>query len=210
MNILFLGPSCPRIEEHLIKQGHIVHCQEQPVSLGYLETNLFNFGISYRYRHILPPEIINYFQGNIINLHISLLPWNRGSDPNLWSFLDDTPKGVTIHKLSEKIDAGDILLQQEMTFDINKETLKTTYIALSNAVEDLFIKNADLLLFNKIIPKRQLDKGTFHRLHDKIHYLHLLEKHWWDTPINSLIKAARERERERERENSLAPSNTRG
>ena len=25
------------------------------------------------------------------------------ADPNLWSFVDDTPKGVTIHKIEEKL-----------------------------------------------------------------------------------------------------------
>lgn len=54
--------------------------------------------ISYNYKHIIDLEIIHYVKGRIFNFHISYLPWNWGSNPNFWSFIEDTPKGVTIHK----------------------------------------------------------------------------------------------------------------
>ena len=44
---------------------------------------------------------------------MSYLPWNRGADPNFWSILEDTPKGVTIHIMDESIDTGDILYQKD-------------------------------------------------------------------------------------------------
>ncbi len=53
--------------------------------------------ISYNYKYLIPKTIIDAVNGNVINLHISLLPYNRGAYPNVWSFLEETPKGVTIH-----------------------------------------------------------------------------------------------------------------
>ncbi len=200
MKILFLGPACQRIEEHLSQLGHSVCREEEPLSLSFIRENHFDFAISYRYRHILPRDIIQTFSNRIINLHISLLPWNRGSDPNLWSFLENTPKGVTIHRINAGIDTGDILLQQEIRFDSKTETLRTAYETLLETIECLFLKNTDALLTNIIPGKVQPSGGSTHRSKDKTPYLHLLEKDWWDTPVHLLAgQAMRERERERER-----------
>jgi len=70
-----------------------------------------------------------------INLHPSLLPWNRGAHSNFWSFLEDTPKGVTIHIIDEGIDTGDILLQKKIKFDQSKETLRSSYGRLQQELQ---------------------------------------------------------------------------
>lgn len=61
----------------------------------------------------------------MVNIHPSLLPMGRGSWPMPISILrGDKKSGVTIHKIAEGFDTGDILLQE--SFDISKkETLKT-------------------------------------------------------------------------------------
>ena len=69
----------------------------KPTNLQFVKKINPNFIISYNYRFIFKQEIVNYVKNNIINLNISLLPWNRGAYPNVWSFLEDAPKGVTIH-----------------------------------------------------------------------------------------------------------------
>ena len=48
----------------------------------------------------------------VVNLHIAYLPYNRGADPNLWSVLEDTPAGVSIHYVDEGVDTGDIIAQR--------------------------------------------------------------------------------------------------
>lgn len=58
--------------------------------------------ISYSYRYLIKKEIIDFMPTSIINLHISYLPWNRGANPNFWSFVDNTIKGVTIHEIDDK------------------------------------------------------------------------------------------------------------
>jgi len=45
-----------------------------------------------------------------INLHPSLLPNHRGANPFFWQIADDVQNlGVTVHRLSARADAGDIL-----------------------------------------------------------------------------------------------------
>lgn len=122
--------------------------------------------ISYNYKYIISDEIIEYMKGSIINLHISFLPWNRGSNPNLWSFIDDTPKGVTIHKISSGLDKGPVLYQQECVFEEGKETFESSYQKLNDAIVKLFKKNwADIR--NGTYPlKAQAGKGSYHNQKD--------------------------------------------
>lgn len=189
MNILFLGPTCPRIENFLRTLGHFVHREEDRLSPEFLEENFFNFCVSYRYRYILTPLMLQLFQNRLINMHISLLPWNRGSDPNLWSFLENTPKGVSIHRIDESLDGGDIILQQTIRFDETKETLRTTYAQLSDAVESLFTEHAECILAGALPYHPQASGGSYHRSKDKIPFLPLLKEKGWDTPVAVLAGA---------------------
>lgn len=62
----------------------------------------------------------------IVNIHPSLLPKGRGAWPMPVAILNgDTKSGITIHKMSEEFDEGDILLQREIPIyeDDNLETL---------------------------------------------------------------------------------------
>lgn len=119
----------------------------------------------------------------MINLHISYLPYNRGYDPNFWSFFDDTPSGVTIHLIDQGIDTGKILLQKKIFFDKLYETLRTTYIKLSEEIESLFIENFHDIISQKIIPHDQQGEGSFHLSTDKNKFMHLLHEKSWDTPV---------------------------
>ena len=83
----------------------------------------YDLVISFGYRHILKKSLIKQYKAPIINLHISYLPWNRGSHPNFWSFYDNTETGVTIHLIvDDKIDAGPILYRKRVIFSKKEST----------------------------------------------------------------------------------------
>jgi folate-dependent phosphoribosylglycinamide formyltransferase PurN len=63
--------------------------------------------------HILKEDIIKSPKVCILNKHAALLPSNKGVFPVFWSMLQGEPVGVTIHKVNEKIDAGEIILQKD-------------------------------------------------------------------------------------------------
>ena len=49
----------------------------------------------------------------MVNIHPSLLPYGRGAWPMPLAILDKLPEsGVTVHKLAESFDTGDILMQR--------------------------------------------------------------------------------------------------
>lgn len=122
----------------------------------------FDWVISFGYRYILSKEIINRVKKPIINLHISLLPYNRGANPNFWSFYDNTPKGVSIHIVDDGIDTGPVLIQKEIVFDGHEDDLELTYNRLILEVERLFIQSWDSILSGTITPKEQEGPGSYH------------------------------------------------
>lgn len=185
MNILYLGIKEENIIQFLHEQGEKLHFTNAKISFDLDIVKHSDFIISYRYRHILKKDILNLFPNKVINIHISLLPYNKGADPNLWSFLENTPKGVTIHYLDEGIDTGDIIIQQEVNFSDN-ETLKTSYDKLSAIANELFIQNWKKIKNGEIKAIPQINKGTLHYKKDKKRYEHLLIN-GWDTSIKDLI-----------------------
>lgn len=138
------------------------------LTAGYLKELNPELVISYNYSYMISRECIDAVHGNIINMHISLLPWNRGASPNIWSFIDDTPKGVTIHMLSAGLDEGDILFQEEAHFDPLIETFQTTYTKLNERIVDLFKRNWHIIRSNryKELRKKQAGSGSYHTTAD--------------------------------------------
>ncbi len=186
LKILLLSP----ITVHSLKIKHYLELKDMVIQTDYKITYFYltyikvDFIISYNYPYIISENIINNYGKRIINLHISLLPWNRGADPNFWSWFDNTPKGVTIHYIDKELDTGNILLRKEIDIWKENDTLYTTYEKLQRAVICLFIRNWDNVKKEKIEAKSQPKKmGSFHYRKDKDKYSFLLEKHEWNTPV---------------------------
>ena len=191
MNILLLGPYRKDLIGFLSTFGDKVTITEAPLTGASECLCNSDFIISYGYRHILKKDILDKFPYKAINFHISLLPWNKGTDPNLWSFLEDTPKGVTIHYLDYGIDTGDIFAQQEVNY-VPEDTLRTSYERLSNTIEELFRRVWPNIRSGKQKSISQPKGGSYHRLSDRAAFEYLLTK-GWDTPVAGLVgKAKRE------------------
>ena len=136
------------------------------LSLEIVQALQPSFIISYNYRHMVKEDVINYMQGRIVNLHTSYLPYNRGSSPNFFSFMEDTPKGVTIHQLEKGLDTGDILVQKELTFEEEGETFASSYEKLLQEMYQLFVENWEALKKGNIKPIPQQGEGTYHVMKD--------------------------------------------
>ena len=69
--------------------------------LKLLKSMRLTYGISAFFDHIIRADVINVFARGIVNFHTSYLPWNRGSNPNVWSIINDDPVGVSIHYIDQ-------------------------------------------------------------------------------------------------------------
>lgn len=188
MRVLLLGPERPRLEAFMSSLGDEVFRTESKLESVPELLDEAEFVVSYGYRFMIRPPVLAQLPSRVINLHISLLPWNKGADPNLWSFLEDTPKGVTIHLVDEGLDTGAILAQQEVAYEPG-DTLRSTYLRLSEAIEELFIASWPMIRTGELTPQPQPVGGTIHRLADKEPYTHLLHQ-GWDTPVSHLLGKA--------------------
>jgi folate-dependent phosphoribosylglycinamide formyltransferase PurN len=71
--------------------------------------------VSFHFDQIFDAETLATTRFGGINVHPSLLPHHRGPVPTWYAMQHQPPLfGVTIHRLVEKIDAGDILLQEQV------------------------------------------------------------------------------------------------
>ena len=145
-----------------------------------------DFLISFNYKHIIKDDVIKLLSKRAINLHASYLPWNKGSNPNVWSFLDNTPKGVTIHLIDKGVDTGAILIQQKVKFDENNDTLSSTYKALNETLKELFKKNWVKIKNFKLKPKKQKGNGSIYKKKDFEKIKKIIENKKWNIKIKAL------------------------
>jgi len=123
--------------------------------------------ISFGYQKIIKKKILKKLSRPPINLHMSYLPFNRGSHPNFWSFIKNSPKGVTIHEINQGIDTGKIIFRKKFILNprIKKfSTFKKTYNFLFKELESLFITKFNKISDNKYRVFKQHKKYTFHYL----------------------------------------------
>ena len=84
------------------------------------------------YGRILPKEILDVPQFGCINVHASLLPKYRGAAPVQWALLKgEKETGVTIMKINELLDTGDIILQEKVEIE-DRDTAETLAKKLFN------------------------------------------------------------------------------
>src|SRR3989344_4547886 len=103
-----------------------------------------SLGVLASFGAIIPDEIINSFKHGIINIHPSLLPRWKGPSPIQYTLLNgDTQTGVTIIKLDNEIDHGNILSQTEykLTGDETTQFLLDKLFSIgADLVENLIVK----------------------------------------------------------------------
>ena len=80
---------------------------------------------SFYYRKLVKDDVLSVFKGGCYNLHGSMLPLYRGRAPVNWVLVNgETQTGVTLHHMTSKPDAGDIVAQQAIAIE-PRDTAKT-------------------------------------------------------------------------------------
>jgi methionyl-tRNA formyltransferase len=186
VKVWFLGPPDSATAGYLRQFGEQVTATREPLYPGEIRRAQPDFLVSHRYRHIIKPDVLRLVPDRVINLHISYLPWNRGADPNLWSWIEGTPKGVTIHYVDEHVDTGDIIAQRQVSFG-DGETLASSYERLEEEMLRLFTEQWPLIRSGHAERTPQSGDGSMHRLADRARVEHLLVA-GWETPVAKLTE----------------------
>lgn len=158
-------------------------CKKNEINFIYFEKSNFvklikiielikpEYIFSFYFRKIFPKEIISLASISFLNMHGSYLPKYRGAAPLNWQIICGERKGgVSLHKVNEKIDGGDIVYQKSIRIykkdnpiSLSKKINKTSEIILEKVLPNIErkIKNAkkQLLKGSKIYKKRFAKDG---------------------------------------------------
>lgn len=103
----------------------------------------FDVGVVVAYGKLVPKWLLDTPPLGVINVHPSLLPKYRGAAPIPQAIIDGCQTtGVTIQKMSEELDRGDIILQKEVPID-EKETAGSLEEKLALAGKKLLAQALD-------------------------------------------------------------------
>ncbi len=122
--------------------------------------------LSVNFAYIFSSNELDLF-AHAYNLHTGFLPWNRGVNTNVWSIVEETPAGVSLHVMTKELDRGDVLAQCEVEV-LPWDTGKTLYARLEEASAQLLAENIDKLMAScacsaGIAPDQE---GSYHRYAD--------------------------------------------
>jgi methionyl-tRNA formyltransferase len=112
------------------------------------------------YGQILPKSLLDLPRHGCVNVHASLLPRHRGAAPIQWAILnDDDETGVTIMKMDEGLDTGDMLAQQATPIEPS-DNAQTLHDRLARMGAALLLPTLMDLVEGRITPRRQPESGV--------------------------------------------------
>ena len=115
----------------------------------YLKKIGVSLGVVVAYGQILTKDILNLSKNGFINLHASLLPLYRGASPIQRSIMNlDRETGISVMKINEKLDAGDVsdifkidILENENTQSLNERLSILAAEKISDVIDNIFDGN---------------------------------------------------------------------
>lgn len=147
-----------------------------------------DLGLSVMFGYLLKRNFLSLLPKGCLNLHPAYLPFNRGAYPNVWSIIEDTPAGVTLHFIDDGIDTGDIVRQVEVPV-LSSDTGESLYHKLEAAGLLLLRDTWPSVQTGQVMrmPQRR-EEGTFHKVRDveEIDEIHLDRSYKAENLLNLL------------------------
>ncbi len=108
----------------------------------------------------LPPVLCDIPTEDALNLHPSLLPRYRGPAPLFWQLrFGERNTGVTLHRLSQRLDRGDIIAQERTSWP---DGIRAPEIEERLAVRGarLFVESLPCYQRNEVKPRPQAESAS--------------------------------------------------
>lgn len=123
-----------------------------------------HLGILAWWPRILHGEVLTAPHLGWLNLHPSFLPHNRGKYPNVWAILDETPAGVSLHFIDERVDAGRLVSRRRIPVTW-EDTGGSLYMKAREEIISLFKDTYDDIMAETVVPQ-DLFLGPVHYKED--------------------------------------------
>jgi methionyl-tRNA formyltransferase len=153
-----LALSPPPVKELALSRGLPVlqpQSLKDPETLEHLRRWQADLIVVAAYGKILPKTVLSLPPYGCINVHASLLPKYRGAAPIQWAILKgEKITGVTIMQMNERMDAGDVLLQQTLPIAAD-DTAETLHNKLAPLGAQMLVKTVALVKKGDLHPIAQ-------------------------------------------------------
>lgn len=113
--------------------------------------------------YVLDDRFLTLPRIDTINVHPGYLPYNKGFFYYVWSVLDGTPAGVSVHRMNALADAG-ALYSQALVEVTPEDTGDTLYAKHEDAAIALFRATLPSILAGTYRSHAQRHAGTRHKL----------------------------------------------
>ena len=145
---LALKLSCPFFCDANLNQPHVREL---------LNSCQADIGVSVNWLSIIPPKILDLFPLGLLNAHAGELPRYRGNAAPNWAIINGESRVVlTIHQMSEKLDAGPVVLTRSFPLDENTY-LQDVYNFMQASIPVMFAESLDGLQSGNLKPSPQSD-----------------------------------------------------
>lgn len=126
-----------------------------PTFVEYVKGLNIDLIVVFFFPQILKTALLQTPRLGVLNCHPSLLPRYGGPHPAFWMLKNgESVAGITVHVMTEKIDAGDIVAQQELTIGENENAGQLTQ-RQHHAAAALMTEAVNAMVQGTIDPKPQ-------------------------------------------------------
>lgn len=141
------------------------NCSDLADKIKSLEID-FRLGILIWWPKIIKEPLLSIPESGFVNTHPSFLPHNRGKHYSFWAIVEECPYGVSLHKVDQGIDSGDIVSQSSIPVDWT-DTGETLHVKAKHEMVKLFAATYPSLRQSPVEGKPQpKDLGSFHHSSD--------------------------------------------
>lgn len=155
----------PSVAELAASKGVPVFAPEDvnhPLWVSRIKRMKPDFIFSFYYRDMVKKDVLSIPSKGCLNLHGSLLPKYRGRAPVNWAVVNgEKETGVTLHYMTEKPDAGDVVAQKSVPIG-KDDTAKCVHMKAAEAAAKMLDEILPKLKAGKAPRKRQDEsKATY-------------------------------------------------
>jgi len=165
--VVLIG-TCPAAPHYFVKEDDFAQLAEEfrcpffcgpvlncPEYFRMIRESKAQVAISVNWLTLIDQRVLNQFEYGIINAHAGDLPRYQGNATANWAILAGEEKVVlTLHRMTEDLDAGPILLQRE--FPLTPRTyIGDVFKFMEENIPSMFVEVLDGLTAGSIVLKEQ-------------------------------------------------------
>jgi methionyl-tRNA formyltransferase len=141
------------------------------MNINEIKSEEITIFLSLEYDQIINPKL--FVNARLYNIHFSCLPKYKGMYTSIWPILyGDQSSGVTLHKIDNGIDTGDIFAHQKFLLS-DKDRSRDLYRKYINSAIELFDEKFHDILNDKLISTSQPSKESTYFSKNSINFSNL-------------------------------------